>query len=155
GVRLLLGLTDSESVKWDGEASLRGGALQSIEPWRFEGSDAISGTSWTASTHPARLFGGGRLVEPQVVANGVILWIDQADESAEIAVKTAQGNFTFRLADIPYGASKKLLNDRVLVDRIPPIRRLTTRTDEEDDVPSLAVGPDGTVWLAYLIFLHH
>src|SRR4029077_7095380 len=76
GVRILLGLTDTESTKWDGEASARAARITSIEPWRFEGTDAINGTQWTISTHNIRLFGGQIAPVTPVVANGVIVWLD-------------------------------------------------------------------------------
>jgi hypothetical protein len=40
GVRVILGLTDRAEVKWDASATARSGHIGSIEPWRFEGSDA-------------------------------------------------------------------------------------------------------------------
>jgi hypothetical protein len=46
------------------------------------------------------------------------------------------------------------LNGRVLVDRIPPSTQLTKTTDEED-YPSAAVGKNGDVWLAYVVFHHN
>ena len=42
-VRILFGTTDTEPTRWDGSVQVQGGSLVSIEPWRFEGSDAISG----------------------------------------------------------------------------------------------------------------
>ncbi len=41
GVRLLLGVTDSESAKWDGSVAAKGARITSIEPWRFDTGDAL------------------------------------------------------------------------------------------------------------------
>jgi len=59
GVRILLGMTDQESKRWDGSLSARGAQIAEIEPWRFDTGDAISGNTWKLSTHPAELFLGG------------------------------------------------------------------------------------------------
>ena len=75
GVRILLGMTDQKSTSWDGSLTARGAEVTSLEPWRFESPDAISGNSWKASTHAARLFGGAvqfDLPSIPVVPNGVI-----------------------------------------------------------------------------------
>src|SRR5438309_1682331 len=96
GVRIILGLTDTDVTKWDGSITARGAQITGIEPWRFEGSDAIQGTSWTVSTHPIRLFGAGGqfgLARPPHVANGIIARLSGAPDDGELQVNTAQGNF--------------------------------------------------------------
>ena len=136
GVRVIFGLADRGETKWDGSATARSGHIASIEPWRFEGTDAVQGTSWTASTHEVRLFGGrglfGQTVQVPHVANGVVLYLDQETEDTEIDVKTAQGKFTIRLRDIPYGKVTNALNNRVMLDRLPPYHQLTSSPEEQD-----------------------
>ncbi len=158
GVRIIFGLTDRGETKWDGSAAARAGHIASIEPWRFEGSDAVQGTSWTASTHEVRLFGGrglfGQTQQVPFVANGVVLYLDDASENTEIDVKTAQGNFTVRLRDIPYGKVASELNNRVMCDRIPPFTQLTN-SPEEQDYPAAVADKSGNVWLAYMEFHHN
>ena len=158
GVRVIFGLTDQAEVKWDGSAAARGGHIASIEPWRFEGSDALSGNSWTASTHIVRLFGGrglfGNTVQLPYVANGVVLYLDDASENTSIDVTTAQGNFSIRLSDVPYGKTASALNNRVMVDRIPPVTQLTS-SPEEQDYPAAIADKSGNVWVAYMEFKHN
>jgi hypothetical protein len=154
GVRVLFGLTDTANTKWDGSATARAGRIAGIEPWRFEGSDAIRGETWTASTHEARLFGGLAAPASPRVANGVILRLDDANDGTEIDVKTSQGDFSIRLRDIPYGKTLNALNDRVMVDRIPPVVQLTS-SPEEQDYPAAVADKNGNVWLAYLEFRHN
>ena len=89
-----------------------------------------------------------------VVANGVIVWLDSASADATLQIQTAQGNFDIRLAEIPYGVSKKLLDGRVMVDRVPSYRRLTESADEQD-YPAAATAKDGSVWIAWMEFKHH
>src|SRR5690349_453556 len=107
GVRILLGATDTETAQWNGYVSARGARVTSIEPWRFEGPDAILvNNSWRVSTHAIRLFGNGGqfgITRPLHVANGVIVRLDSANPDVELQVNTEQGNFAIRLADIPYG----------------------------------------------------
>src|SRR5262245_50625858 len=119
GVRILLGLTDTASKKWDGGVSARGARIVSLEPWRFEGSDAITGNQWRFSTHPVRLFGGQIQAPRPVVANGVIVWLEGESDSSELSVKTPQGGFTVKLGDIPFGRVSFALNRAAMADRIP------------------------------------
>jgi len=158
GVRMIFGLNDRAEVKWDGTATAQSGHIASIEPWRFEGTDAVQGTSWTVSTHIVRLFGGrglfGNQTELPYVANGVVLYLDDASENTAIDVTTAQGNFTIRLADIPYGKVANALSNRVLIDRIPPVTQLTN-SPEEQDYPAAVADKSGDVWLAYMEFKHN
>lgn len=155
GVRILLGLTDRQSTRWDGSVRASSAKITSVEPWRFEAPDSISGTSWKCSTRGPRLFGqAGQAAAQMRVANGVMVWLDQETEGAELNVETAQGNFNFRLSDIPFGGPKKFLDGRAMADRIPGYERVTTDTDEQD-YPAAATGKDGSVWVAYLEFAHH
>ncbi|MEK7407038.1 MAG: hypothetical protein AAB225_18350 [Acidobacteriota bacterium] len=155
GVRLILGLTDKTETRWDGSVAADRARITAIDPWRFEGADAVlNGSSWRLSTHPIRLFGGQQAAQRPVVANGVIVWLAGEDENAELRVTTAQGNFTVRLRDIAYGRIEHALDGRVMADRIPPAMRITSTPDEQD-YPAAAADKSGNVWLAYLEFKHH
>jgi hypothetical protein len=55
-VRILLGVGTTLPTRWDGTVQVRGGNMVSLDPWRFEGSDGISGNTWHCSNHPVRLF---------------------------------------------------------------------------------------------------
>ena len=157
-VRILLGINDSQSTRWDGSLQVRGGSVASLEPWRFEEADSISGSTWRASTHPVRLFGGGRQVNGQpignIVANGILVNLSTPADGAVLSVTTAQGNFDVSVKEIPYGTSVRKLNGRVFIDRVPPSSRLTQTADEED-FPSAAKDKQGNVWIAYLTFRHN
>ncbi len=155
GVRIQLGITDKQSVRWDGSLAARGAQVSSLEPWRFDDTDSISGTAWKAATHPAKLFLGGIFYGPgkTIVANGVVAQLSDAREDASTDVTTAQGNFSFQLSQIPYGKSLALLDGRVQVDRVPPVTRLTS-SPEEQDFPSVALDKSGNAWLAYVEFRH-
>ena len=149
-VRILLGTTDSEATRWDGRVEAQGARVVSIEPWRFEGADAIAGDSWRISTHPMRRFGGAP--NSPVVANGVVVNLAGAN-SATLRFTTAQGNFELRLEELSYGQWAPRLGGRVLADRIPPTQRLTD-TPAEEDFPSAAADRAGNVWVACVAFHH-
>jgi hypothetical protein len=154
GVRVILGLGDTSPTKWDGSAAVSGASIRGVEPWRFEGPDAISGNSWKVSTRAIRLFGGAnRKGTPPIVANGVIVGLSGATGSSELQVKTAQGDFTVRMSDIPYGKPASALNGRVMLDRIPAASRITDSPDEQD-FPA-AAARNGEIWIAYLEFKHN
>src|SRR5260370_33606829 len=80
GVRVIFGLGDLETSKWDGSATARGAEIRLVEPWRFEDGDAIAGQSWRAWAHPIRLLRGpdGDQPNPPILRNRVILRITHA-----------------------------------------------------------------------------
>ena len=154
GVRLVLGVSDTATTKWDGEVQPRGARITSLEPWRFEGSDAIvNGNGWRCSTHEIRLFGGQVQVPRPVVGNGVVVWLTQASETSSLEVKTAQGAFTVPVGSIPFGKAIHLLEGRVMADRVPVASAVASSPDEQD-MPAAATSASGDIWLAYLEFKH-
>lgn len=154
GVRVVLGLTDRTETKWDGSVTAQGGRVTAIEGWRFEQGDQVTGTSWAASTHRIRLFGGGRQGQPPFTANGIVAWIDGESESTVLSFQTAQGNFSVKLADIPFGKRAMALDGRVMADRVPPATQMTKSPDEQD-YPAAATDKNGNVWVAYVEFRHN
>ena len=153
-IRVLLGATDTESTSWDGGVRAGGASIVSIEPWRFEGTDALNGHRWRMSTHAARRSGLGYQASGlPVVANGVVITLSGQDP-AVLDFETAQGAFRIRTDEIAYGRFVSKLNGRVLADRIPPTTRITETPDEED-FPSAVAGREGNVWMAYVVFRHH
>ncbi len=155
GLRLVMGLTDKENTKWDGSASAQGANITKIEPWRFDGDDQMQpGNAWKVSIHKVRQFGAQR---PQgaagIVPNGVIVWLDSATDTASVQVHTQQGDFRVSLADVPFGKHQFALNNRVMIDRVPPFVQITSDPDEQD-MPAAAIAKDA-IWVAYLDFKHH
>jgi hypothetical protein len=150
--RILLGVTDTATTRWDGTITARRAGKIITEGWRLEGVDNIDGTLFHMNTHPARLFNnpaGGAFV-----ANGFIINADSVAESSEFSITTAQGDFHFRASDVPYGNGVYKLGGRVYVDRVTAATRLTN-TLEEEDYPAAASAPNGDVWLAYVQFHHN
>src|SRR5579872_7221109 len=154
-VRILLGATDTVSTTWDGKVDIQGGSLVSLEPWRFEGRDTISGNTFQISTHPLRRFGGaaarGGPTQP-VVANGIIVDLSSI-AATRLSISTAQGSFQISLDEIPYGQSVTKLDGRVWADRVPATRRVTASAEEED-FPAATLDRAGDIWMAYVVFHH-
>jgi hypothetical protein len=155
GVRIVFGDSESQPASYDGSLSLRnGGTVRQLEGWRFDAGDSISGLSWKLSMHPMRTRAAAKKGRIPVVGNGVIAQITGATGSSELDVRTTQGNFTLRLADIPFGKPARPMNGRALVERIPSTTALD-KSPDEDDYPAAAASANGDVWIAYLRFQHH
>src|SRR5580692_1170320 len=153
GVRVLLGVTDKDPAKWDGSATVDRGRITKTDPWRFSKEDEIlSASSWKASTAP--LMTRTAAEAKSVVDNGVILWLSGEDENSTVRITTAQGDFSVRLGDVPYGKFQHALDGRVAIDRLPPSWQVTSSLDEQD-YPVAAIAPNGDIWLAYLEFRHN
>jgi hypothetical protein len=147
--RVLLGVTDSQVTRWDGSIAVTGTAHYTLEGWRFEAGDQTDGKLFHLSTR-ANVTPG----DPAIVANGLIVNADGVTDSAEFRFTTAQGDFRFTAAEVPYSNGIYKLGGRAYIDRIPQARRLAA-TPEEEDYPSLAAGRNGEAWLAYVQFHHN
>ncbi len=144
--RVLLGVTDTGSTRWDGSFKVTQAGQYSLEPWRFEGIDNIYGELFHISTHT------GYMGSP-TFANGFIISATAVEDSSTFSFSTAQGNFSFRASEVPYGGGIYELGGKVYVDRVPVTHQLTD-TPEEEDYPALAAGANGEIWLAYVQFHH-
>ena len=137
--------------RWDGTLQVKSAGQYRVEPWRFEGSDNVVGTEFHFSTHPARVFGASRTRSGG--CQRLCHFRLGRNSGSEFVFTTAQGDFNFNAGEIPYARGIYKLGGRVYVDRIPVALRVTD-TPEEEDFPSLAAGPQGDVWLAYVQFHH-
>lgn len=169
GVRLRFGLTDQGNTKWDGTVTVAPGRVDSISGWRFQQDDTVDGTSgWKATTRPltVRRTNAQKQNSPTgkkkgktkagaasgpMADNGVLLHLVDVTEESLVTISTAQGKFSFRLAELPYGQVVEKLAGAVDLERTAATRSLTkTRTD--DDFPAVAVGADGTTYVAHVSF---
>ena len=150
GVRLLLGVNDRQPARWDGSARLSVGEIRRIDPWRFRPADAIVGTSgWKTASHVLATPPTGPL---RMSPTGVVLTL-AAPRGATLDVETEQGKFSVPLKDLVPGRPVTLLDGRVAVDRVAPAVQLT-QGDDENDFPAAAVGPDGSIWVAFVQHTH-
>ncbi|MBI3880112.1 MAG: hypothetical protein HY301_08600 [Verrucomicrobia bacterium] len=170
GVRIRFGLTDDGNKKWDGTVSVAPGSVANISGWRFQQKDEVVGTSgWKAETRPLTVRRAnqpkkGAAVQPKgkkkaaaaaggglIADNGVILRLVGVTEDSVVTVKTEQGNFDFKLADIAYGKVVEKLNGGVDIERTAATQPLTAQRTE-DDFPAIAVADDGTTYIAHVSF---
>lgn len=154
GLRIVFGDDDSASTSYDGSLTVRGATLRSLEGWRFEGADEITASSWKLATHPMRVRNAAQLRTVPIVGNGVVAQLTAASPSTELDVRTTQGAFTLRLADVPFGKPARLMSGKAYVERIPSTTALGN-TPHEEDYPAAAAAPNGDIWIAYLSFTHH
>jgi hypothetical protein len=159
--RILFGLNDANSTKWDGSLTVQPGRIARVEPWRFDEDDALGEVSagsptarWKMNTHPARAFAAAALgpaARQNVVANGIVATFRELTPDSVVSVETAQGKFQFRPSDISYGKTLKLLDGRTMVDRVPSSTAVA-RSRDDQDFPASAVDREGRVWVTYLQF---
>ena len=151
------GVTDREPAEWHGKITVSAGKVERIEPWRFTSEDKIDSESWTIST---------RRMPPQSAAerergadampmgdNGFFVTLSGTTAETKVQFSTKQGDFDLALADVPLGRRLKLLDGRIEVRTVPSNSKIIS-TPAEEDFPAAAVGPDGTVYVAYLAFTH-
>ena len=147
--RILLGVNDTASTKWDGSITVSGGKVTGVRGWRFTAADSADTSSWKASTRNAVQRKGN--LGP-MVANGVIVTASLEDPNARFDVKTAQGSFSFKAQEVSYFQAKPELDGRVQVDRSPSMTELTT-SPEEQGFPAIARSDDA-VYVSYVEFVH-
>jgi len=153
-LRVQLGLKDQENTRWDGEVRVAPGSVARLEVWRKGAQDSVEGSSWKLSTRPAPRFQGAQAKQPQAPAeNGLLVSLDDVREDSEIQIATKQGDFSFKLSEVPYGKRLVRLEGAADVVRIPVSYQLTADATEED-YPAAAAAPDGTVYVAYVAFTH-
>ncbi len=173
GVRIRFGLTDQSNTTWDGNASVAPGRVDSVSGWRFQQSDKTEGAdAWKAETRPLTVRRSNAQAQKQkqgaavtgkkkgkaaaattgpIADNGVILRLVDVTEDSVVSVNTPQGKFAFKLSDLPYGKVAEMLGGAVDVERTAATQSLTKdRTD--DDYPAIAVGTDGTTYVANIAF---
>jgi hypothetical protein len=79
--------------------------------------------------------------------NGVLLTLADVTDDSVVAVKTEQGEFNFKLSEIPYGKYIERLNGAVEIERTGATRPLGTDHKTDQDYPSAAIAKDGTVYV--------
>jgi hypothetical protein len=139
GLEIALGLKDEKPTGWAGEVEVSKGKVLEVEVVRGGPQAKGEGRTWKARTVQRNQ----GLLRP-------VVRVALADAGGgEVSVKTRQGNFRFKLDDVPPGGRATFLEGRAAVTRDSGAVRLTGK-ETEDDHPALARGPDGTVWLAYV-----
>lgn len=158
GLKIRLGAADDGPRNWSGTIQVSPGEVSEIKGWRFEKNDAAIGvTGWRAQTrsvartrrsnHPEK----ERPVGSRPLDNGVTVRLSGVTEESVVAVQTLQGEFEFRLKDVPYGTRNKQLNGAVEIERTAASQQITTGATE-DDFPVAALDRDGHTQIAWVRF---
>ncbi len=161
GLRLRLGVHDKEATDWSGTIAVAPGKVTLISGWRFAQTDKPDGTAgWSCRTRPTAL-DKVRSNNPQqqqkraaatalpMSDNGVLLSLADVTEDSQITVKLATGEIVFKIADVPFGKISEQLAGAVEIERTAATMPLVTDAKTDDDFPSAAIAPDGTVWAAW------
>jgi hypothetical protein len=153
--RILLGVGDKEDTPWDGSVKASPGQVLGIQGWRFvDGDSTDSKSSWKASSRKS-ISQSTRPTGPLAVfvmfETGVIVEVGE-DPATRLQIETRQGGFSFQASDVGWGEPKRFLNGRVVVERAPLTRQLTTST-EDQDFPAMAQSGDA-VYAGYVEFTH-
>ena len=157
---LTLGEKASTDEDWAGSIQSASGAITSITGWHLSGTDRITGQEqWTVRTRRDEVLPFsdpdyteiGGTEKPAILFHPVGLVVTVAGlQDSRISVQTAQGNFDFSLSSLRIEPTE-FLGGRATAREIPSTQRLTT-PQYQDDEPSAAALPDGTIvsaWVAY------
>ncbi|HEY2411097.1 MAG TPA: hypothetical protein VGI40_02585 [Pirellulaceae bacterium] len=90
---------------------------------------------------------GGNLAD-----NGVLISLTDVTEDSVVSIKTEQGEFNFKLSDIPYGKYIEKLEGGVEIERTGASRQVTSDRKTDHDYPAAAVAKDGTAYITYQCF---
>ncbi|RFC46782.1 MAG: hypothetical protein DVB23_001444 [Verrucomicrobia bacterium] len=165
--RIRFGMKDLEPSPWDGSVELQGEGtkLRSVEGWRFEQQDRMTGpASWKASSRELTQRksrsnsnlknlkpGDQRKVRVPMSDNGILLRATGIGPETVFAFKTAGGDFSFLRKQLSLGHPLPLLDGRVEVERVADTENVTAER-RDDDFPALAVAGDGRWELAWISF---
>ncbi len=158
-VLILFGIGDPAGVEWDGNLSIRGGEILSMEAHRQEPPDRILPQGgWKLRTQRIRvLLGSGIVPRPiptfreETLPKG--LWVRGSGTGAtQVSIRTAQGEFAFQPMSMEFGPWTRALNGRVGIQRTPPATDLSGTELRQHDSPAIAADADGnlfTTWYSY------
>ncbi|MDH7569404.1 MAG: hypothetical protein QHJ73_07455 [Armatimonadota bacterium] len=156
-LRVRFGLKDSEPMDWSGGVTVTQARLLGVDGWHFGQGDWARQGRWKAQTrrYPARP--GQNPANRPMGDVGVIVRLAGVGPDTRLEITTPRGAFTVAPADLSPAAPSLFLDGAAEVERIADTQQLIATTDEED-FPSAAVAPDGTVFVAYVAFTqgeHH
>ena len=146
GLLLQLGLKDRDAADWSGEVMIKGGMVTKIEGWRFTAKDKIVGEGkWTATSKDP---GGPKDRRGRRISPVGVLVFGRASSTAYVRVRTAQGELSFTLGDLPFGKRVTAIDGRASAERVAMAAMLSD-SQREDDYPSACVAPDRAVWCVW------
>ena len=156
-IRVQLGVGDTEPTRWDGRLSISRGELVALSSRRPTPSDSVEGRVWKLASwqgpnfwYPAPKPQPPAAIPVNIFSPGLIVDIRGGDRT-RVSFETEQGKFQVNLAAVVSGRSQRFLGGRVVVDRTVTTQKLTTSA-YQNDFASVASGPDGHIWVAWVAF---
>ncbi len=157
-VRVRFGLLDTLETRWDGNATVTKGSLLRVRDWYPRPENAVDASgSWKLSTHKGVNYNWrayenlpDRSIQAYYWTPAVVLDIEDSP-GAEVRIATAQGDFSFPLADARIGMPLAFLGGAVAVERVPTVEKISTGA-YQDDYAAVLGGVDGearAAWVAY------
>ena len=156
---LTFGLNAEADERWDGSVEVNGGEIAGLERHQFTANDEIVGdNSWKLTNRRDETPPFARInylemspaERPPVLHFPVSVFLTVRPQGdPRVSVKTAQGDFTFRVSEI--GVTKSFLGGRASVALTATVQKLTTE-EYEDDEAAIAKLPNGELavaWVAY------
>jgi hypothetical protein len=164
-VRVTFGHRDTASRSWDGTLEAEGGRIVRAEGWRIwenDGDAILSPTSWRLRSRLERRYGGIDPSRPPPLqywaepagepSPSGIYFFGDGDNTTVLRFRTRGGDFSVRLADLPWGGVASALGGEVELSRVAAPARISAEAGESD-FPSVAVAADGTVWTAWQSYI--
>jgi hypothetical protein len=133
-----LGLKDKEQTMWRGEVQVTDGKVTGIEIAQGGVKSTVNGSRFSVLHRKQQT----DLLPPLLRVNL------EAPPAAGVTIKAGQGEFSFKLADLPDGPAS-FLDGQASVEKLASAIRLTGPATE-DDFPAMATARDGTIWMAYV-----
>ena len=156
-VRIVFGIGAEEAQTWEGAYELSEGEIIATDSWRLMGDDHASVSEFKLDVrrfYPRFWNRQGRdeatlPLEP----NGLVLTLSGVNAESVLSVTTDHGDFEIPAGQIGYSAAARTLEGAVEYQRVPTHRQVV-RSATEDYAPTAALGPDGTLTVAYIAFTH-
>lgn len=154
-ILLEMGIGDTRSADWSGEATVKGARVVRRAGYRFRGEDKlIEPKRWQAASRRAvRAPKNNPIIkrlEPMATV-GVVFYLEPSPKQAVLTLEMdekALPKGVVPLDKVMAGEKVTLWNGSALVRRISTAQPVATGPTE-DDQPAAAYGPDGTLWAAY------
>lgn len=146
-----------EATVWDGRLSVSQGRVRRIRAWQEDPRNRIEGTEWSLTTRRTIPWNSqqrkrGHKAMP-LQDSAILVELANVSNDTKLDFQTEQGDFQVTVADVSFGASKRLLNGLVTITRVASAATVLS-APTEDDYPAAALGPDGRLYVAYVAFTH-
>src|SRR5262245_22373037 len=130
------------SEKWSGTVTAAGARVVEARGFQTSGADRVSAVAFDLEAADAR---------PRAPRRKGFVLRGSATEAGRITIETGRGAVAAGIWELALGREVPYLDGRVHLERLVYAERLSDGT-RDDDYPSIAVGPDGAAWAAWLSY---